>query len=114
MITILLPVLSLVLGIAVGYRLTHVRTERADAATFEEAWDNGFQHGMRTAHQTVAGYPKPWITLSEERGWDLARDQLVQALADELGDELGPQTHPNVTSETQIQASWNGVSGGTK
>lgn len=55
--------------------------------TPEEAWDNGMQYGVRLARDVIADYAKPYITLGEERGWDLARGQLVQAL-EELVDEV--------------------------
>lgn len=54
---------------------------RARADSREEAWDNGCQHGLRLAHHTIATAPKPWITLSEEQGWDMAREQVRVAVA---------------------------------
>lgn len=52
----------------------------------EAAWDNGCQHGLRLAHHTVASFPKPWITFGEERGWDMAREQLRSSLAELIED----------------------------
>lgn len=82
MIWVVLGLLWLVLattgGVLVGRSV--VRAERE--AIRAEAWDHGFTHGIGLAHETVATYPKPWITMGEERGWELAREQLRLALAD--------------------------------
>lgn len=73
--------LALAGGIVLGRSI-----DRRDAlAAAGQAWDNGFCHGIDTAHATVAGYRKPWITYSEELGWDLARESLAAAL-DQLRD----------------------------
>ena len=106
MAVLILLALGAVLGAAATLAFENHRDRQGrPTVTPEEAWDNGFQHGLRTAHQVVTGFRKPWITLGEERGWDLARLQLATALADEL-----EQTHPNVTHGTAIHAPLGGVS----
>lgn len=67
--------LSTVAAIGLGKAL-RLRDESREAA-----WDNGCQHGLRLAHHTVASHPKPWITYGEERGWEMAREQLRLELA---------------------------------
>lgn len=96
----LLP-LGVILGVALGILILHGGTR----TTPEEAWDNGCQHGLRLALEVVTGYRKPWITLGEERGWDLARNQLTVALSDLIRDTL-----PNESNTTAGQASSGGVS----
>lgn len=58
------------------------RRPTASTVTAEEAWDNGFQHAARLAHDAVLRFPKPYITLGQEQGWDMARRQLAARLAD--------------------------------
>jgi hypothetical protein len=79
-LTFLLVVLALTAALVVAR--TALRA-RAEITTAYEAWDNGCQHGIDLAHRAVAGYRKPWITLTQEQGWDLARTQLLAAI-DEL------------------------------
>jgi hypothetical protein len=86
MIWVLLGLLWLALAGAGALLLGRIvaRAEREEIRA--EAWDHGFTHGVGLAHQTVATYPKPWITMGEERGWELAREQLRLALS-ELGED---------------------------
>ena len=44
--------------------------------------DNGFQHGLTVAHSTITRFPKPYITQYEERGWEKARRELAEAVAE--------------------------------
>jgi hypothetical protein len=82
-----------VLAYAAG-RWAHRTTDGLDP---HEAWDNGFQHGVRTAHHLVRTYPKPYINFGEERGWDLARHQLTSELGHLLAEALPDETHPTAT-----------------
>lgn len=85
--------LALAGGIVLGRSI-----DRRDAlAAAGQAWDNGFCHGIDTAHTAVLSYRKPWITYSEELGWDLARDQLAAEL-----DRLRPDPD---TDEPEIVAA---------
>lgn len=79
-------------GLVLGRVLARRNVEGVRAA----AWDGGFSHALGLAHHTVAIYPKPWITLGEERGWDMAREQLRIALADliEPDPAIDPPTDP--------------------
>jgi hypothetical protein len=95
---------AIVLAIGLGGWIERIR-HRGAGTTPEEAWDNGCQHGLRLAHKIVAEYPKPWINFGEERGWDLARNQLTSELSTLLGETL-----PNETNGTAIQAANGGVS----
>lgn len=93
--------LATAIGVLVGRGI-----DRRDAgAETSAAWDNGFLHGVRIAHGAVLNYRKPWITLGEERGWDLARGQLTSELFHLLDEAL-----PNETNPTARQASVRGVS----
>jgi hypothetical protein len=104
MIVATLIILGVLAGLWAGRAVE--RGDRARAGTTpEEAWDNGCQHGLREAHKIVSTYPKPWINFGEERGWDLARNQLTDELAHLLG-----ESHPNESNDTAIQAANGGVS----
>lgn len=93
---------ALLVGFALGRHYPH---PAPGATTPEQAWDSGWQHAMTEAHRVVTHLPKPWITYGEERGYDLARTQLADALAATL-----ETTHPNVTHDNPGQASCGGVS----
>ena len=73
-------------GAAIGHRLA-----RRARPTYEEGLDCGITHGVAVARRTVAHFAKPYITTSQEQGWDLARRQLVGALDVLARDVAGEQ-----------------------
>lgn len=81
--------ITLLVGVLLGAATEAAARRRAAriAASPEEAWDNGFTHGVRTALRVVEGYRKPFITLGQEQGWDLAHKQFGVAVAALLPDE---------------------------
>jgi hypothetical protein len=86
---LLTALVALAVGVAIGLRIAVRIAENTDPITPEEAWDSGFQHGLVVAERTVRAYPKPYITLYEERGWLRGRDDVADAIAaiSEVGDE---------------------------
>lgn len=69
------------------------RRARALLEGEERAWAHGREHGLRDAARAVADYPKPYITLGEEHGWVLARDELAALLAG-MVEDAGRDTPP--------------------
>ena len=85
---LLMPLLGLAFILAAVALLAWGRRQITKAPTYEEGLDAGIQLGLQQALRTVRGYPKPYITMSEERGWVHARSQLSQALAEQIDGDL--------------------------
>lgn len=78
--------LAFALGAATALRWA--RRQLLAAPTYGEGLDAGIQLGLQQALRSVRTFPKPYITMSEERGWVHARKQLSEAIADQIDGDL--------------------------